>query len=598
MFMLRSRIRYPFLALVLFAVFQVAAQNNVSHSIIAWNTADTSLAAISGFLSDHLDTEVTLRKKRSIHSQMGVHEHFDLLIHDIPLYNGLVKLNRFSAQKATLSFPEVKPGNVPTTPGIDSAVIRLWIAEQGLIKKKYEVSLQWLADDQGPVPVWVIRYEVPGDYMESVISREGEVLVSTSLAMNAKPDSTVAVKIFLPDPVTAARSEYGGLLQDNDDTDAASLNALMVWDSITVRWDDGLQAWVLKSDYALAVDVGQPYISPPVSATGDFVFGRGESGFEYVNAFYHIHRQQQYVQSLGFDSLCNYPIRVDAHAKNGADQSTFYPTPGNERLEFGDGGVDDAEDADVVIHEYGHALNYSAAPGTNSGAERQSIEEGTADFYAIAYSRALSDHQHDYVFNWDGHNEFWSGRQLDRRRTYPSDLSGELYADGVMWTTALADVNDQLGRDISHVLLFNAFYSFFPFMTMPDAARLYMQADTLLYGAKHGEELHIIFCKRGFLPGCEDTLVSGLPLEDPYLGGTEEFAYNAGPLRLFSNARIIRQVQLFDLSGRLLYQLEVSGGDQLFYELSLPALHNGIFILRVTTDAGDFSFKLLKKANM
>lgn len=598
MFMLRLRIRYPFLTVALFAALSVAAQDNMSHGIIAWNTADTSVAAINGFLSDSMDAEVTLLKKRLIRSQAGVHTHFDLLIHGIPLYNGLVKLNRFSAQKATLSFPEVKLGNVPSRPVVDSNAIRSWITAQGLIKKRYEASLQWFIGEQAPVPAWVIRYEVPGDYLESVISQEGEVLAGTSLAMNAKPDSTVAVKVFLPDPVTAARSEYGGILQDSGDANAEALNEWMVWDSITVKWDASLLTWMLQSDYAMAVDVSEPYIAPPRSATGDFVFGRGESGFEYVNAFYHIHRQQQYVQSLGFDNLCNYPIRIDAHAKNGADQSTFYPTPGNERLEFGDGGVDDAEDADVIIHEYGHALNYSAAPGTNGGGERQSIEEGTADFYAIAYSRAISDHQRDYVFNWDGHNEFWDGRQLDRRRTYPSDLSGELYSDGVMWTTALADANDLLGRDISHILLFNAFYSFFPFMTMPDAARLYMQADTLLYGAKHGEELSIIFCKRGFLPGCEDTLVSSLPLEDPYLGGTAEFANNMGPLRLFPNERVIRQVQLFDLGGRLLYNLEVSGGDQLFYELDLPALHNGIFILRVTTDAGAFSFKLLRQAGM
>ncbi|MEZ4916786.1 MAG: hypothetical protein R2836_07345 [Chitinophagales bacterium] len=54
-------------------------------------------------------------------------------------------------------------------------------------------------------------------------------------------------------------------------------------------------------------------------------------------------------------------ISVDTHGNNGADNSFFSPaTP--LRLIFGEGGVDDAEDADVIIHEYGHAISHFAAP--------------------------------------------------------------------------------------------------------------------------------------------------------------------------------------------------------------------------------------------
>ena len=40
------------------------------------------------------------------------------------------------------------------------------------------------------------------------------------------------------------------------------------------------------------------------------------------------------------------------HGFNGADNSSY--SPGTGRLQFGEGGVDDAEDSDVVHHELGH----------------------------------------------------------------------------------------------------------------------------------------------------------------------------------------------------------------------------------------------------
>ena len=58
---------------------------------------------------------------------------------------------------------------------------------------------------------------------------------------------------------------------------------------------------------------------------------------------YHITLWNQYLDSLGYDSVLNYAIHVDPQALNGQDQSMFnfgYTPP---RLYFGEGGVDDAK---------------------------------------------------------------------------------------------------------------------------------------------------------------------------------------------------------------------------------------------------------------
>ena len=64
----------------------------------------------------------------------------------------------------------------------------------------------------------------------------------------------------------------------------------------------------------------------------------------------------------------------------GADNSYFSPTTKPQRIYFGEGGVDDAEDADVCVHEYAHFISYNAANGSNVGAERNSLDEGFGDY--------------------------------------------------------------------------------------------------------------------------------------------------------------------------------------------------------------------------
>lgn len=58
-------------------------------------------------------------------------------------------------------------------------------------------------------------------------------------------------------------------------------------------------------------------------------------------------------------------VRFDPHANNGGDNS-YYDSL-TQQLAFGEGGVDDAEDADVVIHELTHGLHDWLTGGTGAG---------------------------------------------------------------------------------------------------------------------------------------------------------------------------------------------------------------------------------------
>ena len=78
-------------------------------------------------------------------------------------------------------------------------------------------------------------------------------------------------------------------------------------------------------------------------------------------------------------------------------QAYFLPSfeqPGTGEIAFGSGGVDLAEDAEVIVHEYGHAIQGNQVPGLGSTFETLetfSLEEGWSDFFAGAYLSAFSE---------------------------------------------------------------------------------------------------------------------------------------------------------------------------------------------------------------
>jgi hypothetical protein len=93
-----------------------------------------------------------------------------------------------------------------------------------------------------------------------------------------------------------------------------------------------------------------------------------ESGtFEYLNVFYHINTIGEYVNKLGYDMITD-TLVVDVHAFGGQDNSGYLPS--NHSLQFGEGGIDDAEDGEVVVHEFVHSLSELASPDNTIGVKK------------------------------------------------------------------------------------------------------------------------------------------------------------------------------------------------------------------------------------
>jgi hypothetical protein len=428
------------------------------------------------------------------------------------------------------------------------------------------------------------------DCKEIIMDAKGNVLYQRDLNMYVNSqDSIVKAGVFLPNPIISAQVIYGVPYEDNDNTDVPQLNAEIKTVDMTVRFDNG--TFYLESPYAKITEHSAPVTTPATSINGEFILTRSQSGFEDVNAFYHINEYQNYLQSIGLTNLADYQIHIDAHALNGADQSNFSPLFNPPRLNFGTGGVDDAEDAHVIVHEYGHAIMHSAAPNTNTGYERMALDEANCDYIAISYSKAISPYNWHKVFSWDGHNPFWPGRFINSSKKYPQDLSGSYHLSGEIWSSTLMQIHDEIGRYELDKILFQSIYSYAPNMTMNHAAILLIQADDLLNSGKN-KDIICHFLKLRGLYNCPVGIESTDGLAGVKIFNSKGFYEGHSELIIeFPGSHSVFHVSIYDATGRFINQ---STSDNNKITLRPEDFNLGLYILRVRGQEKAFSIKIIR----
>ena len=256
--------------------------------------------------------------------------------------------------------------------------------------------------------------------------------------------------MFDPDPLSAAGVAYGGNYVDGNDATNAQLDAAR--SNVTlldITFSGGMYS--LVGPYAEVMDFESPNEGLFAQASNVFNFNRQQQGFEAVNVYYHVDHSMRYInETLGITLtplVYSSGVRFDPHGLNGADNS--YYLGGSNRIAFGEGCVDDAEDADVVIHELGHGIHDWITGGNLS--QVNGLSEGCGDYWAQSYSRSLGqwssgDPQYNYMFDWDGHNVCWGGRITNYGATYPGGLVGQVHTDGQMWASVLMEIYDIIGR--------------------------------------------------------------------------------------------------------------------------------------------------------
>ena len=184
--------------------------------------------------------------------------------------------------------------------------------------------------------------------------------------------------------------------------------------------------------------------------------------------------------------------------QSGADNSFATDHPKNE-IRFGKGGVDDAEDAEVILHEYGHAIHF-AQNFSFASEEAGAISEGFGDYWAVTVSDVVAQslgvpelEPLPCVADWDS-TSYTSTvphclRRVDTDLHYPADLNGEVHHDGQIWSRALWDIRQALGNVKADTIILQGSFDF-PGTTMTDLANRTVAAAQQLYGksARHSRD--------------------------------------------------------------------------------------------------------------
>ena len=245
-----------------------------------------------------------------------------------------------------------------------------------------------------------------------------------------------------------------------------------------------------------------PRVAPPYDA----LRSAWQTALDEVNVYFHVNRAKEYLNSLGHSGVMSYSITIDAHDGSLGDNS--YYSSADLELHFGEGGVDDAQDADVVYHEYGHAIQDDQVPGYGVSAEGGATGEGFGDYWAAAITDGSFCHPElgpACIAGWDAvsYNPYdgsvGSGclRRLDSSKQYPADFVWEVHADGEMWSAALWSLRGQVGGTTADVLVVQAHNYLTPGADFINAADALVSADLALHGGANADAIHDAMRARG-----------------------------------------------------------------------------------------------------
>jgi len=297
----------------------------------------------------------------------------------------------------------------------------LLMAERSIVGKLYrdepDVVLGYAPDGRMIYRLRLPGLNPPADWEIWMDASNGEVIRH----QDRRIFEDGAGDVFDPDPITVLEDPT---LQDMNDSNAAI--PLGAYSTIVLNELDPAVGGYYHLDGPF-VNTGATS-NRAAELTTDFNYLREDDRFEEVMVYYHIDHTQRYFQ----DQLQVFYANNSSQScnVNGTEEDNSWYSSYNDRITYGSGGVDDAEDADVIIHEYGHAVQDDIIPlwgGGHTGA----MGEGYGDYLAGSYSLTVnSTFQPNWVFNWDGHNQFWPGRILNAAYHYPENAGGQIHVAG------------------------------------------------------------------------------------------------------------------------------------------------------------------------
>ncbi|MBA2764425.1 MAG: M36 family metallopeptidase [Thermoleophilaceae bacterium] len=336
-----------------------------------------------------------------------------------------------------------------------------------------------------------------GDFRVLVGAWSGEVLSTRNLAVSVRGRA----RLFVPNPIVENFGVRDGLA-DARDADSAKLTALRS-SVVLSRLRGGSKC--LEGTFAVV----QVRARKVCSRSRDWrSLTRSDAEFEGVMSYFHIDRAAAYIRSLGIGDATPRRLRVIA---NGISDDNSFFLPIDRSITFGSGGVDDAEDGDVIVHEYGHAVQDAQGADFRDREEGKAIGEGFGDYLAAAMTAetpGTSGEDAACVFDWD---TLSLGLPCLRRTDLGGDLvsldpacRADFHCVGQLWSSALWRLrglfaDDGSGKSVMDRVVLQSNFALPTGAGLRAAAEALLGADEQLYDGLHRAEIEAELTARGFL---------------------------------------------------------------------------------------------------
>jgi hypothetical protein len=329
------------------------------------------------------------------------------------------------------------------------------------------------------IPAWEVQFyqPLPIAAWQVVIDREsGAVLSVKDKVMRADAPGRAWIN-----PIVHSRNAD---LRDNlfgvDNAGPVGLG-----DDLSIYYQD-VQLRDLESGPGGLILAGPHVKVMDATATGmEFKFPREDPRFEETNGYYWIDWSQRNIRELGFTEVANYQLPFFAHDQV-TEFNAFYisglPLPGLEpgrgQIHMGyhaptalvigvvlggpvpTGFADAGEDAEVFLHEYGHAILDNQVPNFPSGA----MHEGFGDIWAALQFSRVSNGTYDSCLG-----EWFTGylmpiptgkppclRDAENDMSYADYGDAEGHLSGQIWSGSLWNIHKTLGREATEKLVLEA----------------------------------------------------------------------------------------------------------------------------------------------
>ncbi len=236
-----------------------------------------------------------------------------------------------------------------------------------------------------------------------------------------------------------------------------------------------------------------------IETDGTYFYPRSDERFEQVMAYFHVDDTQRYIQSLGFTNVNNRAQEVRTNAFS--YDNSYYHTV-TKTIYLGRGGVDDSEDADVILHEYGHAIQDNQVPDFGLTREGGAMGEGFGDYWAVTNHFDVTPKAwRPLVMIWDAtsydsHDPPYL-RRVDLDLHFPEDYQGRVHHDGQIWSRVLWDMRNRFGGVVADTITLEAHFFLTPYSGFEDGANALLMADILLYGGQHVRQIGKFLDDRG-----------------------------------------------------------------------------------------------------